>query len=72
MIPHFDLDLEDSYTFYTTLWLIMMNYHTTFGYKRLNRSEDIQDYFIISSYYTVTHILYFKTQRTVIENTKVK
>ena len=43
----------------------------------------IQDYFIISSeklkcgwtlttsQYTITHILYFKTQRTVIENTKV-
>ena len=43
----------------------------------------IQDYFIISSeklergwtlttsQYTIAHILYFKTQRTVTENTKV-
>ena len=47
------------------------------------KEEKIQDYFIISSeklqhdwtlttsHYTITHILYFKTQRTVIENTKV-
>ena len=46
-----------------------------FGFK-------IQDYFIISSeklkrgctltasQYTITYIVYFKTQRTVIENTK--
>ena len=45
--------------------------------------QETQDYFIISSeklkhgwtlttpQYTITHILYFKTQRTVIENTKV-
>ena len=43
----------------------------------------IQDYFIISSeklkhgwtlttsQYTITHIIYFKTQKTVVENTKV-
>ena len=51
-----------------------------FGVERLVK---IQDYFIISSdklkrgwtlttsRYTTTHIVYFKTQRTIVENTKV-
>ena len=40
MTPYFDLDLEDSKAFFAWHWLIM-NYHITFGNKRLNRSEDI-------------------------------
>ena len=65
-----------------TVELLTRMYHLEQGIHRMWGFK-IQDYYIISSeklkcgwtltasQYTITHIVYFKTQRTVIENTKV-
>ena len=39
---HYDPDLDDIFFFAKTLWLMMMLYHTTFGYKKVQKISLIQ------------------------------